>query len=606
MFFISLAFILTTTTFSLANWFFDPRFSKDDFKALAQFVHEREAADETVLLSSGHLFPVWAYYYGWDNWTPLPWMLRLDVNQITNLEIATDLADAIKGKRGVWLVTWQDEVIDPNDVVPFWLDLIGQRPNDAGDFWGVGLEHWRLDSDKFALLKENPIHRPVGFGAVEEQSGSSFAANNSSLSSYNFANQIDLLGYTQLSDTHLVLFWQTQQPLPDDLILTLNITEQDGFDWSRETVIEPLGAPSYPPSRWPVGEIILTHHQLNWQIGTPPGLYMAEVGLGVVGSQPQLNDSSSDDQGFTAWDIFDEQGKPQRRTALLDFVNLSSLVEPATGPLPIDQDPLVDLFPIIGLRRSILPQDTAQAGDRLLLALLWQAGEYNLDNISLAFDLVDSSGKAHRIGSSFTPSRNFNLPSWNSGDTVLGQYWLDIPPEAAPGPASLQVHIINVTAFPYDEVFPFAEIEILPSERNFTPPQSVDIPLEAEFASQTTLIGVDCPSNCSVSPGEVITLALYWRAKAPFDINYTIFTHVLDSKESVLINADHAPPKPTQGWVSGEIITDQITLTIPADLPPGNYSIEIGLYDAADPNFRRLPLTSGETRVVLPQPLTIE
>src|SRR4029077_15749106 len=34
------AFIVATSVFSLYNWFTDPRFSKDDFKALAQFVKE--------------------------------------------------------------------------------------------------------------------------------------------------------------------------------------------------------------------------------------------------------------------------------------------------------------------------------------------------------------------------------------------------------------------------------------------------------------------------------------------------------------------------------------------------------------------------------------
>jgi len=285
---------------------------------------------------------------------------------------------------------------------------------------------------------------------------------------------------------------------------------------------------------------------------------------------------------------------------------LSHLVEPANGPLPIDQNPVVDLFPIIGLRRSILPQKTAQPGDRLLLALLWQAGEYNLDNVSITFDLVDASGQTFRVGSSYTPSRNFNLPTWNVGDMVLGQYWLDIPPQAAPGPASLQVHLINVTGYPYDEAFPFDEIEILPTERNFTPPDSIDIPLEADFSGQTTLIGADCSDGCKAMPGESITLTLYWRTDAPFDINYTIFTHLLDSEETVLINADHAPPKPTQGWVTGEIITDPVTLTIPANLASGSYTIEIGLYNSASPNFQRLPLTTGETRVTLSQPLMVE
>jgi len=576
---LSLVFIFATSAFSLYNWFADPRFSKDDFQALAQFVRERSTGDETVLLSSGHLFPVWAYYYGWENWTPLPWMQRLDVNRVTDLSIAADIAEAIAGKEGVWLVTWQNEVIDPNGVVPFWLDRIGDRPGDAGDFWGVGLEHWRLNPTKAELLRHDPIEWPLAI---------------------NFDNQVELVGMTQLSDTELALFWQARQPLPEDLILTLDLTDSDGHDWDRDTVVGPVGSFFYPPARWPVGQIIMTRHRLPWQIGTPPGLYQVEIGLGQVA---QSADHPTD---FVGWDLLDEQGRPQRRTALLDFVNLSRLVEPENGPLPLDQDPLVDFFPIVGVRRSILPQKSAEPGDRILLALLWQAGEFNLDDISVAFDLVDAAGQTFRVGSSLTPSRRFNLPRWDPGDVVLGQYWLAIPAQAAAGPATLQLHLITIGAYGYDEVFPFDQLEILPTKRNFTPPTAVDMPLEADFSGQATLIGVDCANNCRAKPGDSVALTFYWRADNPLEKNYTVFTHLLGPGETVVVNADHAPPKPVPGWVPGEIITDPVTLNIPVELPAGDYALEVGLYDAADPALTRLPLTNGDTRLLLPQPLRLE
>jgi hypothetical protein len=198
------------------------------------------------------------------------------------------------------------------------------------------------------------------------------------------------------------------------------------------------------------------------------------------------------------------------------------------------------------------------------------------------------------------------LPRWDPGDVVLGQYWLDLPAEITPGPATLRVHLINTSGYAYHEIFPIDQLEILPAERNFTPPQKVDMPLEANFSDQVTLLGADCPAGCRAAPGETVTLTLYWRAERPTEINYTIFTHLLDPAETVLINADHAPAKPTQGWVSGEIITDAVPLAIPADLAPGSYSLEVGLYDASDPAYTRLPTIDGQSRVILPRPLTVE
>ena len=61
-----------------------------------------------------------------------------------------------------------------------------------------------------------------------------------------------------------------------------------------------------------------------------------------------------------------------------------------------------------------------------------------------------------------------------------------------------------------------------------------------------------------------------------------------------------------QGWVPGEVISDTVTLTLPTGLPSGDYPIEIGLYNAAEPDLPRLPLTTGEMRVILPKTVKVE
>jgi len=561
-----LALAAGISAFSLANWFTDPRFAKADFKALAQFVRERQSADETVLLSSGHMFPVWAYYYGWDGWTPLPEMLRLDVSRVTTLDIAGQIAEAVRHKSGVWLVTWQAEVIDPTGAVPFWLDCIGQRPHDAGDFWGVGLEHWRLNPAHLNRLTQNPIAQPL---------------------TANFNNQLDLVGFTQLSDTELALFWQPRQPLPEKLALTLRLTAADGFYWDAAPGAIPLGPATYPPNRWPVGQTIITRHRLPWLPASPPGQYTAEIGVGAVNGQ-----------NYTGWDVLDGQGRPQRRTALANPIRLNQLMPPPADSLPAAA-PLLEISPALSLRRQNLSASQAQPGDRLQLALLWQAGPRRPTDISVAVGLRDAAGQSFNVSAATA----LNLSRRQPGDQVLGQYGLAIPPAAAPGPAQLSLHLIS--AGQPDQIFPLAGLEILPTERNFTPPAAVDLPLNANFSGQATLIGADCPRHCAAAPGEAIQLTLHWRADAPMATAYTVFAHLLGPNETVLLNADHAPPKATTGWVPGEIIADPVTLNLPANLPPGQYALELGLYNAADPAFARLPLANGATRLLLPGPVRV-
>jgi hypothetical protein len=49
--------------------------------------------------------------------------------------------------------------------------------------------------------------------------------------------------------------------------------------------------------------------------------------------------------------------------------------------------------------------------------------------------------------------------------------------------------------------------------------------------------------------------------------------------------------------VPGEYVTDPHELLIPADLEPGEYTVEVGLYDAAIPGLPRLPILQNGSRI---------
>ena len=48
------------------------------------------------------------------------------------------------------------------------------------------------------------------------------------------------------------------------------------------------------------------------------------------------------------------------------------------------------------------------------------------------------------------------------------------------------------------------------------------------------------------------------------------------------------------GWVPGEYITDQHEVEIPDSLHPGDYVLEVGLYDAGAPSMPRLQILGEE------------
>ncbi|HET7089165.1 MAG TPA: hypothetical protein VFL17_10975, partial [Anaerolineae bacterium] len=93
---------------------------------------------------------------------------------------------------------------------------------------------------------------------------------------------------------------------------------------------------------------------------------------------------------------------------------------------------------------------------------------------------------------------------------------------------------------------------------------------------------------------EAIELTLYWRALKTPDDDYTVFTHLLDAAGVQRGGQDNPPVNGTYTtslWLEGEVVEDTYTIPIPADAPPGEYTIEVGLYRFG--TGERLPLSSG-------------
>lgn len=124
------------------------------------------------------------------------------------------------------------------------------------------------------------------------------------------------------------------------------------------------------------------------------------------------------------------------------------------------------------------------------------------------------------------------------------------------------------------------------------------------------LIGYDL-DRADVMPGQAILLTLHWKTSAPIVQRYTVFAHVIGgvnpaTQSPVWAQMDSEPvggSHPTDTWQVNETIDDRYGLLIPLHTPPGEYLIEVGMYDATtlarlpvfDENGNRLP----DERVIL-------
>jgi hypothetical protein len=85
-----------------------------------------------------------------------------------------------------------------------------------------------------------------------------------------------------------------------------------------------------------------------------------------------------------------------------------------------------------------------------------------------------------------------------------------------------------------------------------------------------------------------LQLTLHWKTSKPIDKRYTVFAHVIGGINPatgipVWAQMDTEPvggSRPTMSWQVGETIDDRYGLLLPATIPPGEYIIEVGMYDS--------------------------
>ena len=119
---------------SLIAYYDDPKYARDDYRALAQFIQTREEKGDAIVLNAPNQIEILDYYYrGVLARYPLPAQRPLD-------EAATgdDLARLVASHARLWLVEWAVRESDPQGFIDNWL---GQRyrGTQVGQFGQVKL-----------------------------------------------------------------------------------------------------------------------------------------------------------------------------------------------------------------------------------------------------------------------------------------------------------------------------------------------------------------------------------------------------------------------------------------------------------------------------------
>ena len=120
--------------------------------------------------------------------------------------------------------------------------------------------------------------------------------------------------------------------------------------------------------------------------------------------------------------------------------------------------------------------------------------------------------------------------------------------------------------------------------------------MSMRLGQAVSLVGLDI----APASGGALPVTLYWLAWTFVDESYTVFVQVLGSDGRPVAQSDALPEDgryPTSLWEPGETVRDEHSVTIPAALPPGVYSLVAGMYQLS--SGQRLPVVGGGDSVSL-------
>jgi len=412
----------------------------------------------------------------------------------------------------------------------------------------------------------------------------------------NFDHRMELMGYdparliTEMGrPVRVTLYWRAMQKLDADYSISAQLVDERGLVYGQRDSQHPGG---YPTSRWKPSDYARDVHDISLAPGTPPGEYRLRVGVYRVGTPGGL--SVLDSSGAPSGTTFDMATVSVRRPGAWAWF----------GPQPDLPQPehLLDatLAPGLVLMGYDWPQAQADAGAKLFFTLYWRATAAQTHNYQARLQLADLGG-AVVFSSDVAPiSPQFSTRQVLSGDVLRGPNSIRIPAAMPGGTFALRLSLVDETGAVAGGTVELGHVTIRVPQRTMTPPR-VEHPVQIDFGGQARWVGYDIKPHISNLTSQ-IEVVLYWQALQEMTADYKSFVHLLDPTGRLVVTSDAIPAnwtRPTTGWLAGEYVIDPHTLTLPGNLPPGEYRLEVGLYEA-ETNARLGNSILLEQPIVLP------
>jgi hypothetical protein len=258
-------------------------------------------------------------------------------------------------------------------------------------------------------------------------------------------------------------------------------------------------------------------------------------------------------------------------------------------------------FDSVRLRGAWLNNPVARAGDPFQVDLLWECTGSIPASLQVVAELRDAAEAP------VTESVVSLSTELEPGELVRQMHVFSIPATARDGEHRLWVMLrrpdgtlvpVRWWGLAVADGADLGPVLVVGRPHSFDVPP-IDHPLSAQLGDGVRLLGYDLkPADGSRIPraGVNLRVTLYWQCVQSLDASYTVFCHLVAAR----VNGTLGPQQddlpclgqcPTTSWVSGEVLTDEHTIVLPADMTPGPYTLLVGMYDAQ--TMQRLPVAGG-------------
>ncbi len=275
----------------------------------------------------------------------------------------------------------------------------------------------------------------------------------------------------------------------------------------------------------------------------------------------------------------------------LDRANSPLVVHESDGRIPGISAPSTgnfnDEIRLIGVETTLPDQ----------LTLYWQALQPPAAAYEVVLTLLDGQGVPRQT--IVNPNPGFTvLSNLTAGQLLRDTYTFVLPP-AAPAAYTVQLSLRQPGTellLPIRDAAGNVTLNIARLKRQ---PEAAAVPASAQpigtqFGAGIVLSHASVPET--VAQGEPLELVLVWQAVGLTAEDYTVFVHLLTPEGEFVAGQDGQPLDglyPTSFWDVGETVVDGRSWL--ATVPPGEYQLQVGLYQLA--TGQRLPVSGPRSEL---------